>query len=60
MLRKLLLIVCATALALPAQEFRAWARRLEARGVTVSAGIWDAGTGKALERHRDDLSLIHI
>ena len=58
MLRKLLLIVCATALALPAQEFRAWARRLEARGVTVSAGIWDAGTGKALERHRDDLALV--
>ena len=58
MLRKALLLIFATALALPAQELRAWAKRLEARGVTVSAGIWDAGTGKALERHRDELALI--
>ena len=39
-------------------SFREWARRLEARGISVSAGLWDAGTGKALERHHDDLALV--
>lgn len=46
------------ALALGAQDFRGWVRGLEARGVSVSAGIWDAGTGKALERHKDGAALI--
>lgn len=43
---------------LGAQDFRSWVRGLEARGVTVSAGIWDAGTGRVLERHQDDLALV--
>ncbi len=49
------------ALALPglrAQEARGWARQLEQRGVKVSAGLWDAATGKALERYQDDQALI--
>jgi D-alanyl-D-alanine carboxypeptidase/D-alanyl-D-alanine-endopeptidase (penicillin-binding protein 4) len=45
-------------MALSAQDFQGWARGLEARGVMVSAGIWDAGTGKAIERHHDDLPLV--
>jgi len=51
-------LLLASALALGAQDFRSWARQLEARGVRVSAGIWDAGTGKALERHQDGLALV--
>ncbi|NWJ42306.1 MAG: D-alanyl-D-alanine carboxypeptidase [Geothrix sp.] len=51
-------VFLASALALAAQDFRSWARQLEARGVRVSAGIWDAGTGKVLERHQDDLALV--
>ena len=43
---------------LGAEDIQAWARKLEARGVTVSAGIWEADTGKALERHHDDLALV--
>ncbi|MBK9796600.1 MAG: D-alanyl-D-alanine carboxypeptidase [Holophagaceae bacterium] len=43
---------------LSGQEFNSWARKLEARGITVSAGLWDAGTGKALDRHRDDQALV--
>jgi len=48
----------ALGMGLSAQDFQAWARGLETRGITVSAGIWDAGTGKVLERHRDDLALV--
>lgn len=51
-------ILALSFMALSAQDFRGWARRLEARGVMVSAGIWDAGTGKVLERHHDDLPLV--
>jgi D-alanyl-D-alanine carboxypeptidase/D-alanyl-D-alanine-endopeptidase (penicillin-binding protein 4) len=51
-------VLLLSALALSAQDIHTWARGLEARGVTVSAGIWDAGTGKALERHQDDLALV--
>ncbi len=43
---------------LSGQEFNNWARKLEARGITVSAGLWDASTGKALDRHRDDQALV--
>jgi D-alanyl-D-alanine carboxypeptidase/D-alanyl-D-alanine-endopeptidase (penicillin-binding protein 4) len=55
---KYLLLAALLPTVLGAQEFKAWARKLEARGITVSAGIWDMGTGKALERHRDELALI--
>ena len=54
----LLSLLLLVAQVLPAQDLRAWALRLEARGVRVSAGLWDANTGKALGRHRDDLALI--
>jgi D-alanyl-D-alanine carboxypeptidase/D-alanyl-D-alanine-endopeptidase (penicillin-binding protein 4) len=53
-----LALLLLSALALSAQEFKGWARRLEARGVTVSAGLWDAASGKALERHQDDRALV--
>ena len=54
----LALTLSASGMVLSAQDFQAWARGLEARGITVSAGIWDASTGKVLERHRDDLALV--
>nr|WP_275976356.1 D-alanyl-D-alanine carboxypeptidase [Geothrix alkalitolerans] len=31
---------------------------MEARGVAVSAGIWDVDTGRALERHDDNVALV--
>lgn len=55
---KVLTALLVPALALGAQDFRHWVRGLEARGVTVSAGIWEADTGKALERHRDGQALV--
>ena len=45
-------------MALSAQGVQGWAKRLEGRGITVSAGLWDAATGKVLERHHEDLALI--
>ena len=51
-------ILACSFMALSAQAFRGWTRSLEARGVMVSAGLWDAGTGKILERHHDDLPLV--
>ncbi|GLH66231.1 D-alanyl-D-alanine carboxypeptidase/D-alanyl-D-alanine-endopeptidase [Geothrix edaphica] len=41
-----------------AQDFQAWVRDLEARGIVVSAGIWEVDTGKILERHHEDLALV--
>ena len=55
---RLLLALALSALCLPAQDFEAWARGLEARGVAVSAGLWDARTGKVLERHHAGLALV--
>jgi len=55
---KAVTVLLLSAMVLPAQEFRSWARNLEARGITVSAGIWDATTGKVLERHQDELALV--
>jgi len=55
---KAVTVLLLSAMVLPAQEFRSWARNLEARGITVSAGIWDAATGKVLERHQDELALV--
>jgi D-alanyl-D-alanine carboxypeptidase/D-alanyl-D-alanine-endopeptidase (penicillin-binding protein 4) len=55
---RVLAALLAPALILGAQDFRTWARQLERRGVRVSAGIWDAATGKVLERHQDDLALV--
>lgn len=53
-----LVAVLVSALALSGQDFRSWVRGLEARGVTVSAGLWEADTGKVLERHQEGLALI--
>jgi D-alanyl-D-alanine carboxypeptidase/D-alanyl-D-alanine-endopeptidase (penicillin-binding protein 4) len=55
---KAVAVLVLSAITMPAQEFRTWAKNLEARGIAVSAGIWDASTGKALERHQDDLALV--
>ncbi|WP_257309704.1 D-alanyl-D-alanine carboxypeptidase/D-alanyl-D-alanine-endopeptidase [Geothrix fuzhouensis] len=41
-----------------AQGFQAWVRGLEARGISVSAGLWEIDTGKVLERHHDELALV--
>lgn len=54
----LAVLLLAPSLPLDAQDFGTWIRGLEARGVTVSAGIWDVGTGKVLERHREGEALI--
>ncbi len=43
---------------LMAQDLATWAQRLEARGVKVSAGLWDLDTGKRLEGHHEDQALI--
>ncbi|WP_243316658.1 D-alanyl-D-alanine carboxypeptidase/D-alanyl-D-alanine-endopeptidase [Geothrix paludis] len=55
---RLLIFLLLCALPSRAQGFRTWVRGLEARGVTVSAGIWDVDTGRALERHDDGVSLV--
>jgi len=38
--------------------FQDWVRRMEARGIRVSAGLWDTQTGRALESHQPDLVLV--
>ncbi len=43
--------------ALPGESFDTWARRLESKGVEVSAGIWDLQSGKLLESHNPDSAL---
>jgi D-alanyl-D-alanine carboxypeptidase/D-alanyl-D-alanine-endopeptidase (penicillin-binding protein 4) len=58
MFRSLLLIATTATLTLSAQDFKTWARKLEARGVSVSAGIWDVGSGKLLERHHEERALV--
>ncbi len=55
---KILTAVLVPALALGAGDFQGWARKLETRGISVSAGLWDAGTGKAIERYQDDRALV--
>ena len=42
----------------PSETFASWARRLEAKGVQVSAGVWDLQSGKLLESHNSDLALL--
>jgi D-alanyl-D-alanine carboxypeptidase/D-alanyl-D-alanine-endopeptidase (penicillin-binding protein 4) len=55
----LLLAACLVpTVSIQAQELAGWARRLETRGVKVSAGLWDAGTGKRIEAHQEGLPLI--
>ncbi|HWQ08291.1 MAG TPA: D-alanyl-D-alanine carboxypeptidase [Holophaga sp.] len=40
-----------------AQTFRTWARHLEARGVKVSAGVWNLDSGKLVEGYHTTLAL---
>ena len=40
------------------ETFASWARRLEAKGVKVSAGVWDLQSGKLLESHNPDSALL--
>ena len=55
---KAVVVLLVSVMALSAEDFLGWAKGLEARGVKVSAGIWDASNGRVLERHRDDLALV--
>lgn len=57
-IRNGLLVLLLATCALHAQDFGRWVSALEARGVRVSAGIWEVDTGKALERHHEDLALV--
>lgn len=41
-----------------ARSTAAWAARLEARQVQVSAGLWDVATGRRLDGHRPQTALI--
>lgn len=41
-----------------ARDFKDWVRRLEARGIKISAGFWDLESGRLLEGHRPDAALI--
>lgn len=42
----------------PVPNFKTWVARLEAKGVRVSAGLWDLPTGKLLEGHQTALALV--
>lgn len=60
-LRRFIGVAMVLALALPglrAQDFRTWVQGLERRGVKVSAGLWDAASGRAIERYDDTLALV--
>ena len=52
-----MLMLLAMTLPVQAQTFRGWVRGLERRGVEVSAGVWDLGTGKLLQGYRTTLAL---
>ena len=58
MFPKFLALLFLPVLCLGAKDFKAWAKALEARGVSVSAGLWDVQTGKALGRFQDSQALI--
>ena len=58
MFPKFLALLFLPVLCLGAKDFNAWAKALEARGVSVSAGLWDVQTGKALDRFKDGQALI--
>lgn len=57
-----ILIFLALILPVRAQEFQAWVKGLEGRGIKVSAGIWELGSGglpgKLLEGYQTNLGLI--
>lgn len=51
----LALLIC---LALPAQGLKPLVKKLEAKGVKLSAGLWELESGRLLEAHNPDLALI--
>lgn len=52
-------ILACLLLALPAAaDLPAWGRRMEARSVRASAGLWDLQTGKLLEGYETDRALV--
>ncbi len=53
-----LFLAVVAASGLRAEDVKAWASRLEQRGVSVSAGLWDAASGKVIARYHDDRALI--
>ncbi len=53
-----LLLLSAMALPSPAQGFKDWVKRMESRGLKVSAGLWDLESGRLLEGHKADVALI--
>ena len=40
------------------ETFQGWVRRMEARHIQASAGLWDLQTGKLLDGHQMDLPLV--
>jgi serine-type D-Ala-D-Ala carboxypeptidase/endopeptidase (penicillin-binding protein 4) len=58
MLRTLLAILLFVCVPGRADDFQNWVRRMDARSIRVSAGIWDLETGKLLEVHQPDLPLV--
>ncbi|WP_005033126.1 D-alanyl-D-alanine carboxypeptidase/D-alanyl-D-alanine-endopeptidase [Holophaga foetida] len=57
-LKKGLLATLLFALPLPAADFSTWLAAMQTRNIQVSAGLWDLSTGKLLEGHQTELSLI--
>jgi D-alanyl-D-alanine carboxypeptidase/D-alanyl-D-alanine-endopeptidase (penicillin-binding protein 4) len=53
----LVLLFLVLTLPVKAQDFQRWVKGLEGRGVKVSAGIWDLGSGKLLEGHQIGMAL---
>nr|WP_320132789.1 D-alanyl-D-alanine carboxypeptidase [uncultured Holophaga sp.] len=45
-------------LPLAATDFQTWSGALQARGISVSAGLWDLSTGKLVEGCQTDLPLV--
>ena len=51
------LMFLAVMLPVRAQEFQGWIKRMEGRGLKVSAGIWELDSGKLLEGYQTALAL---
>jgi D-alanyl-D-alanine carboxypeptidase/D-alanyl-D-alanine-endopeptidase (penicillin-binding protein 4) len=43
---------------LRADDFNGWVRRMQARSIQDSVGVWDLGTGKLVEGHQSELALV--
>ncbi|BDU74602.1 D-alanyl-D-alanine carboxypeptidase/D-alanyl-D-alanine-endopeptidase [Mesoterricola silvestris] len=58
MIRCLLAISCLLATVSASADLPAWGRRMEARGIRASAGLWDLQTGKLLDGYDTDRALV--